>query len=213
MESKVYSTWQTHNILTEFEKNTAKLLQSNAADDSRLPEMKLRRSKSELEMPSLSKAGAVPCLERVNSENWVHSSHFFQTPSVLFCEAVEHTEERGVEMRVLALFVRMPRTFGSPWECRQGVWERARKPHVQPPGRSPRARSVINPSRGGCLWGVTVLAQQPLMDAHQAAVFGPMCWICEPLCSPGPGQDPNAGCGPSLSGTLPRHSFMFVPTL
>lgn len=38
---------------------------------------------------------------------------------------------------------------------------------------SSRARSMINPSKGGCLWGVTVLAELPLMDAHQAAVFGP----------------------------------------
>lgn len=33
-------------------------------------------------------------------------------------------------------------------------------------------------------------------------------WIRELLCSPGPGQAPNTGCGPSLSGTLPSHSFI-----
>lgn len=77
---------------------------------------------------------------------------------------------------------------------------------------STRARNMINPSKGGCLWGVTVLADLPLMDAHQAAVFGPTHWIHVLLfCSPGPGQAPNTDCGPSLSGTLPRHTFMLVP--
>lgn len=36
---------------------------------------------------------------------------------------------------------------------------------------------MINPSKGGCLWGVTILAALPLMDAHQAAVFGPTHWF------------------------------------
>lgn len=135
--------------------------------------MKLRRSKRELEMPSVSKAGAVPCLESVNSKNLVHSSHFFETPNMLFCEAVQCTKMCWVEMRMLALSVWIQSTFRLLWECRQVTWEQARKPHVQPPGRSTGARSVINPSKGGCLWHVTVLAEQPLMDAHQAAVFGP----------------------------------------
>lgn len=56
-------------------------------------------------MPSVSKAGAVPCLESVNSKNLVHSSHFFETPNMLFCEAVQCTKMCWVEMRMLALSV------------------------------------------------------------------------------------------------------------
>lgn len=47
---------------------------------------------------------------------------------------------------------------------------------------------MINLSKGECLWGVTVLAELPVMDAHQAAVFGPTCWVHMLLHSPGPGQ-------------------------
>lgn len=67
---------------------------------------------------------------------------------------------------------------------------------------STHARSMINPSKGGCLWGVTVLVELPLMDAHQAAVFGLMRWILVLLCSPGPGQALNSDCGPGISSTL-----------
>lgn len=64
---------------------------------------------------------------------------------------------------------------------------------------STRARSMINPSRGGCLWGVTVLAELPCMDAHQAAVFGPMRWILVLLRLPGPGWAPSTDRGPALT--------------
>lgn len=53
---------------------------------------------------------------------------------------------------------------------------------------STHARSMINPSKGGCLWGVTILAELPLMDAHQAAVFGPTHWVHVLLHSPRPGR-------------------------
>lgn len=79
---------------------------------------------------------------------------------------------------------------------------------------STHARGMINLSKGGCLWGVTVLAELPIMDAHQAAVFGPTCWVHMLLHSPGPGQAPSIVCVPGLSGTLPmQKTFMLVPTV
>jgi len=168
--------------------------------------MKLMRNESRLAMLSLSEAGAMPSLERaliVKTQSSLHIS--FKHLTCYFARQFSTRKYAGWKSGAWCYLCKYSTHLNYCGTAARSLGSEHSNLMFNLLAGSACARSMINPSKGGCLWGVTVLAELPLMDAHQAAVFGPTHWIHVLLCSPGPGQAPNARCGPALRHTSQAH--------